>query len=61
MGLMNEATVRMPFVLAERAPQKALAGSERFFVRSGWAGENVARSEGHPDNPLQLVRVEETR
>jgi len=46
MGLMNEATVRMPFVLTERAPKKASFD---------------ARSEGHPDYPLQLVRVEKTR
>lgn len=46
MGLMNEATVRMPFLLAERAPKKASFD---------------ARSEGHPGNPLQLVGVEKTR
>ncbi len=44
MGLMNEATVGVPFVLAERAPQKASFD---------------ARTERHPDNPLQLRRVEE--
>jgi hypothetical protein len=44
MGLMNEATVGTPFVLAERAPKKA-----SFDARSG----------SHPDNPLQLRRVEE--
>jgi len=46
MGLMNEATVGMPLVLAERAPQKASFD---------------ARTERHPDNPLQLRRVEDTR
>ena len=35
----------MPFVLAERAPQKASFD---------------ARNERQPDNPLQLRRVEET-
>lgn len=43
---MNEATVGMPFVLAERAPQKASFD---------------ARSEEHPDNPLHLKRVEEMK
>ena len=46
MGLMNEATVGMPFVLAERAPQKASFD---------------ARSERHPDDPFELRRGEETR
>ena len=41
---MGKATVGMPFVLAERAPQKASFD---------------ARSEEHPDNPLQLRKVEE--
>lgn len=43
---MNEATVGVPFVLAERAPQKASFD---------------ARSEAHPDNPLQLKRAEEMK
>jgi hypothetical protein len=41
---MGKATVGVPFVLAERAPQKASFD---------------ARSEEHPDNPLQLRKVEE--
>ena len=41
---MSEATVGVPFVLAERAPQKA-----SFDVRT----------EEHPNNPLQLKRVRE--
>ena len=41
---MSEATVGVPFVLAERAPQNASFD---------------ARSEERSDNPLQLKRAEE--
>jgi len=43
---MSEGTVGVPFVLAERAPQKASFD---------------ARNEEHPHNPLQLWRAEEMR
>ncbi|MFM9907561.1 MAG: hypothetical protein ACKVP8_08125 [Nitrospiraceae bacterium] len=43
---MSEATVALPFMLAERAPQKASFD---------------ARSEEYPDNPLQLRSVEEIK
>jgi hypothetical protein len=46
MGLMDEATVGIPCVPAERAPQKPSFD---------------ARSEGPPGNPLQLRRGGEMR